>query len=118
MKIRSILFTAFAILVLVSVNSCSKSSSTTPTTTTYFPAVKTIISNNCLSCHSSTGTWAGRPTAFDSDSAIAADAAIIKTAIAGPWTFFVKRMPQGGSLSAADSTTIVNWYNKGGKTTD
>ena len=118
MRNRSILITAIAILVLASVNSCSKSSTNTPANTTYFPTVKTIISNNCLSCHSSKGSWAGRPTAFDSDSAIAADGAIIKTAIAGPWTFMVKRMPQGGSLSSSDSITIVNWFNKGGKTTD
>ena len=105
-------------IVLGAVTSCGKSSASAPTTTTYFPKVKTIIANNCLSCHSSSGAWSGRPTAFDSDSAIVSSATIIKTAVAGPWTFMVKKMPQGSALSAADIATIEAWVSKGGKTAD
>lgn len=83
-----------------------------------FPKVKTIIQNNCLSCHSSTGAWAGRPTKFDTDDQIAAVYAAIKASVADPITITNKRMPQGGSLSASDVDIIVQWYNKGGKTTD
>ena len=98
------------------INACSKSSSS-PTSTNgkYFRRVKTIIQNNCLTCHSSSGSWAGRPTAFDSDSAIATDYTVIKQAIAGPFTFFVHRMPQGGALSASDSITIVVGITMGGE---
>jgi uncharacterized membrane protein len=112
---------------LVTMVACKKKTTTqTPTPVTpppskgpYFPAVKTIIQNNCLSCHSSTGTWAGRPTAFDSDSVIAAQNGLIKTAIVGPWSVGgIQRMPQGGSLSQTQINTIVNWVNAGGKTTD
>ena len=109
-----------AIIVLATtVYSCKKSSSTVTTTTgPYFPKVKTIIQGNCLSCHSSSGSWAGRPTAFDNDSSIAALSASIKAAVADPATLANKRMPQGGELSAGDIRTIVSWYNLGGKTTD
>ena len=118
MKSKKSIYWIVAILGWCIGNSCNKGSSPTPNTTTYFPKVKAIVSDNCLSCHSSKGSWTGRPTAFDSDSAIAANANIIKTAIAGPWSFFVKQMPQGSTLSASDITTIETWVSKGGKTTN
>ena len=99
--------------------SCSKKDSTTPTTNgPYFATVKTIIQNNCLACHSSTGSWAGRPVAFDTDDAIASQAAAIKAAVNDPETATNRRMPQSGSLTTDQISTIVNWYNKGGKVTD
>ncbi len=118
MNTKKVIGWASTIITMISLNACSKNSSSTPATTTYFPKVKTIVSNNCLSCHSSSGAWSGRPTAFDSDSAIAVSATVIKTAVAGPWTFLVKQMPQESSLSASDITTIEAWVNKGGKITD
>jgi|GEM_PF-3917946 len=57
---------------------CDKNENTDPSTEKYFPQVKTIIQNNCLSCHSSTGTWQGRPVAFDNDAAIAEQYMAIK----------------------------------------
>lgn len=119
MKRKNMAILALMLAALWVINACGKSSSSPASTNgKYFPQVKTIIQNNCLTCHSSSGSWAGRPTAFDSDSAIATDYTVIKQAIAGPFTFFIHRMPQGGSLSASDSTTIVAWYNNGGKTSD
>jgi len=110
---------ALGVIVLWSINACSKkSSSDTSSNGLYFPKVKSIIQNNCLSCHSSSGNWSGRPTSFDSDSSISAQYAIIYQAIAGPFTFYLHKMPQGGSLSVSDSTTIATWYNRGGKITD
>ena len=104
---------------VASVVSCKKEHSPAVVTPeTYFPKVKAIIQNNCLSCHSSSGTWEGRPTAFDTDDAIADQAGAIKAAIADPVTPTNKRMPQGSALAAADSVTIVKWFNKGGKLTD
>lgn len=99
---------------------CNKKSdsSTPPASGPYFPKVKTIVQNNCLSCHSSAGSWAGRPMAFDSDSSIAAQHLAIKSAVADPVTPVNKRMPEGGTLSSTDINTIVNWSAAGGKTSD
>jgi len=114
----------FAIVIaFVTFNSCKKSSTGTTnpppaSDSTYFPKVKTIIQNNCLTCHSSSGTWAGRPTAFDTDSSIAAQHSAIKAAVADPISPVNQRMPQGGALSSGDIDIIVKWYEKGGKTTD
>ena len=105
-------------IAFVTFISCSKQSDMTPAPDKYFPLVKNIIQNNCLSCHSSTGTWQGRPVAFDSDTAIAELSASIKAAVADPISPTNRRMPQGGSLSANDIDIIVKWFNKGGKITD
>ena len=98
------------------ITSCSKDKEMT--TDQYFPMVKDIIQNNCLACHSSTGTWAGRPVAFDSDSAISEQYAAIKAAVADPISVVNKRMPQGGTLPQSDIDIIVKWFVKGGKVTD
>jgi uncharacterized membrane protein len=99
--------------------SCSKNDTTPqPESVQYFPKVKAIISNNCMSCHNSSGSWAGRPTKFDTDSDITSLYIAIKKAVADPVSPTNKRMPQGGSLSANDIDVIVKWFNKGGKATD
>ncbi len=113
-------FNVLAALILVlTVISCSKTDTTPqPDNDTYFPKVKTIIANNCLSCHSSTGEWSGRPVKLDTDSDISALYMAIKKAVADPITITNKRMPQGGSLSESDIDIILKWYNKGGQVTD
>jgi uncharacterized membrane protein len=105
------------VVLIVSTLACSKEQAT-PNSTVYFPQVKSIIKDNCLSCHSASGSWAGRPTAFDSDASIADLYASIKASVADPVTPRNKRMPQGGSLSATDIDIIVKWFDKGGKVTD
>lgn len=84
----------------------------------YFPKVKTIIGINCMGCHSSSGSWTGRPVAFDTDAEIVAAANNIKTAVAGPWTPMVKKMPQGGVLTKGDIDIIVAWVNAGGQSSN
>jgi uncharacterized membrane protein len=116
-KTRSFLFMAPAIAFIMFI-SCSKQNDMTPPQDKYFPLVKNIIQNNCLSCHSSSGSWEGRPVAFDSDTAIAELSASIKAAVADPISPTNRRMPQGGSLSTSDVDIIVKWFNKGGKITD
>jgi uncharacterized membrane protein len=87
---------------------------------TYFPKVKIIITNNCMSCHNSSDppNWPGRPVKFDTDTDITSLYTSIKSSIADPVSPTNRRMPQTGSLSATDINVIVKWYNKGGKTTD
>jgi uncharacterized membrane protein len=108
-----------AVLFALSVFSCKNSQEPTPSTSgPYFEKVKTIISKNCNSCHLSAGSWAGRPTAFDTDAQIVASAQAIKASVADPVTFINKRMPQGASLSQTDIDTIVAWYKAGGLVTN
>lgn len=89
-----------------------------PVAEVYFPKVKAIIQANCMSCHSSSGSWEGRPVAFDTDEQITAAYTSIKAAVADPETITNKRMPKGSTLSQSDINTIIQWYQKGGKTTD
>jgi len=114
---QSIPIVVYIVGVIVMI-ACRKEQDITPANDKYFPQVKKIIEDNCLTCHSSAGTWEGRPVAFDSDSAISEQYAFIKAAVADPVTVTNKRMPQGGTLSASEIDIIVKWFNKGGKTTD
>ena len=119
MKTKINYFILGGILFALSVLSCKKENNTPdPNSNIYFPKVKSIISNNCLSCHNSSGTWAGRPTKFDTDSDITTLSSGIKKAVADPVSPTNRRMPQGGSLSTSDIDIIVKWFNKGGKSTD
>lgn len=102
------------LFIAVFLNACSEED--TAPKGSYFPKVKTIIAANCLSCHSSSGSWQGRPTALDTDEQIVAAAASIKASVADPITPRNKRMPEGSTLSQADIDTIVAWYNAGGTT--
>lgn len=104
----------FTILVAA----CNQEKQTQQGNDKYFPAVKTIISNNCMSCHNSNGSWAGRPVKFDTDDDITSQYMAIKAAVADPVTPTNKRMPQIGTLSENDINTIVSWFNKGGKSSD
>ena len=119
MKTKTCCSLITAIIIFLVFFSCKKENvAPTKESNLYFPRVKTIIQNNCISCHSSSGTWAGRPVSFDSDSSISMQYANIKAAVADPVTFINKRMPQGGTLSQDDIDIIISWYNKGGKTSD
>lgn len=84
----------------------------------YFPQVKTIIADNCLACHSSSGSWSGRPVAFDTDDEIVNLAESIKHSVADPASPMNRRMPEGGMLSQKDIDIIVAWYNAGGLATN
>jgi len=105
-------------IAMIMFQSCKKESAPVTETGVYFPRVKNIIENRCLSCHSSAGTWTGRPVAFDTDSEIVSAHASIKAALVDPVTYMNKRMPEDGTLSQSDIDVIVKWYNKGGKATD
>lgn len=99
---------------------CKKDDTTTPSEVKYFPKVKAIIAQSCISCHSAVDpfNWPGRPTAFDKDEDIATSYTSIKRAVVDPASPTNKRMPENGSLTQQQIDDIVKWYEKGGKVTD
>lgn len=113
-----IIFLASFVLGLLS--SCKNTQIPTPVVETYFPKVKTIIINNCISCHNSSdpSNWQGRPIKLDTETDITSRYASIKSSVADPVSPTNRRMPQIGSLTSSDVDIIVKWYNKGGKSTD
>lgn len=97
--------------------SCNHSNAPAATTDeVYFPKVKAIVQQQCITCHSPGGS--GLPTNLTTDATIASLAAAIKAATIDPPTPRNKRMPQGGELSDADKTVILRWFEKGGKVSD
>lgn len=112
MKTTPLFITLFAIVVI----SCSNNKSQNTNQQKYYPAVKTIVAEKCLSCHASNGTWAGRPIKLDSDQDICNQSEIIKKSVADPVSPSNRRMPQEDSLTAEQIQVIVNWYQKGGQT--
>ena len=96
--------------------SCSKSEDNDPQTETPGPkflAAKAVISSSCATsgCHASPANAGG--INFETNSAIAAKAADIKTLAVDLGT-----MPPTGALSAADKTKITDWVAAGGRITD
>jgi uncharacterized membrane protein len=83
----------------------------------YFPQVKTIIDQHCISCHFYPGGQ-GLPIVLTEDSDIVNYAASIKAATCDTPTLYNKRMPLGSELSEADKATITNWFEKGGTASD
>ena len=112
---KSLLFICTGVIALFA---CSKDQGSPETAVPdkYFPKVRAIIQNNCtISCHApSHGFYDGMPVILESDTDIVNHAAGIKAALTGPFSFMNKQMPLGGTLSAADINTIVQWVGKGG----
>lgn len=114
MKTTQLLITLTAIVVI----SCSNNHSNNTNQQKYYPAVKTIIAEKCLSCHASNGTWSGRPIKLDTDQDISSQSEAIKKSVADPVSPINRRMPQEDSLTEQQIQTIVNWYQKGGQATN
>lgn len=112
-KTTLLTLTALVAIVCTLTIACKKSSGGTPTPppagTKYFAAVKQIITNSCTTCH---GTG-GRTPDLSTDANIAAQSASINRR-----AVTAKTMPPAGALPTADQTTIKNWFDAGGKTTD
>ena len=102
----------FALLLIIAMASCKKD----PADELFFPKVKTIINNNCMTCHSPGGQ--GMPVVFLTDEDITSRAAAIKASTVDPASPLNKRMPQGGELSDSDKDVILKWFEKGGRATD
>jgi uncharacterized membrane protein len=121
MSLKRVLTFAAVVSLNISYSSCDKTRERTTVSGksgAYFPAVKEIIDDNCVSCHDPSGEWSGRPIALNSDSLVVLNAARVKSAIADPVTRANKRMPIGAPLSAVEVNTIVKWQAAGGRATD
>jgi hypothetical protein len=82
-----------------------------------FAAVKQLIQNNCLGCHSGAAPSAGRDWSVDCN--VIANQAIIKTrAVDQAGTATQMPQPPNAALSVADRQKITDWINAGGKYTD
>lgn len=99
-------------LTVFLITACKKD----PAEVLYFPKVKEIIQNNCITCHAPGGQ--GMPVVLVTDEDITSRAASIKAATIDPASPLNKRMPQGGELSQAEKDIIQKWFDKGGKATD
>ena len=106
------------ITIIMMIASCSKQSPAPDPSSQgpYFPQVKEIIHQNCLSCHTQGGQ--GMPVILSADSDIVHYAASIKSATMDPVSPTNKRMPLDGELSEADKTIIADWYAAGGTASD
>jgi uncharacterized membrane protein len=100
--------------------SCTKSSSPPTDNGPYFPKVKQIIRDHCITCHAPGGP--GMPTNFTVEANIISLAGQIKAAVADPVSPTNRRMPPlvdpGSGLSEEEKSIIVKWYQKGGSVTD
>lgn len=112
-------FLSAAIITAVAVigfTSCSDQAAAPAPKGPYFAQVKTIVQNNCISCHSQNGTGSpkGLPVLLETDDEIVQLSAQIKAATCDPVTIRNKRMPYGGELSSTEKQIIINWVNAGG----
>ncbi len=119
----TIIILSFCLLVNLS---CSKSDSGSPTPTppggtpptcstatqgTLFKEVKTLITNNCVTCHNPNGQM---PTVnFQDNCVIQSKATLIKTRAVDQGN-----MPPTGPLSQNDKDKINAWVAAGGRVTD
>jgi hypothetical protein len=78
-----------------------------------FTAVKTLIANNCLGCHSGAGANGGVNFAVDCNIVANKDRVKARAVDGTPST-----MPPSGLLPVAERQKITDWLNAGGKFTD
>ena len=76
-----------------------------------FTQVKTVLANNCVTCHNPSGQMPS--VDFRSNCVIEGRAALIKTRAVDQGT-----MPPTGALAQADKDKISAWVAAGGKVTD
>ena len=107
----------FFILSGLFIVGCSSSSDEpTPTpqqnnnqTTTYNAHVKTIIDNNCISCHSATTPAAGLPLTTYAE----VKSAVQNNGLISRINNSSNPMPQGGLMSQTNRSTISDWEADG-----
>lgn len=79
----------------------------TPVAVTYAAVIGPLFQSRCASCHapgkSSSGIWN-----FNGYATVTANADRIKTQV-----LVLKKMPLGGSLSAAELKSVQDWFDQG-----
>ncbi|MFM7671971.1 MAG: SprB repeat-containing protein [Bacteroidota bacterium] len=78
-----------------------------------FTAVRTIIQNNCVSCHNASNASGGVNLSNDCAIVSAKDRINARAVQGNP-----SPMPTSGLLPVADRQAITNWINAGGRVTD
>ena len=97
-------------------NGCTQTATTTVAPTAagpLFTAVKQLIQNNCVVCHSGTAAAAGKD--WSVDCYVVANQSLIKTrAVDQAGTSSQMPQPPNAALSVADRQKITDWINAGG----
>lgn len=78
-----------------------------------FQEVKTVLQNNCSSCHNNSQQEGGMNWAVDCNIVANKDRILARAVNASP-----SAMPPTGLISATERQKITNWINAGGKFTD
>lgn len=78
-----------------------------------FTAVRTLIQNNCVSCHNASTANGGVNLSTDCSIVSAKDRINARAVQGNP-----SPMPTSGLMPAADRQAITNWLNAGGRVTD
>lgn len=78
-----------------------------------FTAVRTLIQNNCVSCHNASTANGGVNLSNDCAIVSAKDRINARAVLGSP-----SPMPTSGLMPAADRQAITNWINAGGRVTD
>jgi uncharacterized membrane protein len=97
-------------------NGCVGSANATVTTLTagpLFQAVRTLLNNNCVSCHNSTVSEGGMNWTVDCNIVNFRDRINARAVSANP-----SAMPPTGLLPATERAKITDWINAGGRFTD
>jgi SprB repeat len=80
---------------------------------TLFDAVRTLVQNNCVTCHNATVTNGGMNFSVDCNIVNNKDRIKARAVDGNP-----SPMPQGGLLSGTERQKITDWINAGGKFTN
>jgi hypothetical protein len=78
-----------------------------------FTAVRTLIQNNCVSCHNNTISEGGMNWTIDCNIVSFKDRIKIRAVDGNP-----SPMPPGGFLPVSEQQKIINWINAGGRFSD
>jgi hypothetical protein len=78
-----------------------------------FTAVRTVLQNNCVSCHNAAVTEGGMNWTVDCNIVLFKDRIKIRAVDGNP-----SPMPPTGFLPASEQQKIVNWINAGGRFSD
>lgn len=78
-----------------------------------FNAVRTVLQNNCVSCHNNTTTEGGMNWTVDCNIVMFKDRIQARAVNANP-----SAMPPTGLIPASERQKIIDWINAGGKFTD